>query len=505
MSSQLVNIIFGMKVKQARTDLGINVSEFAAQCDLSPSYVTEIEKGRKYPRADKIIRMAEVLGKSYDDLVSIRLEPPLTHLGTALSSPILGQFPFDEFGIEMSDLINVLTREPDKASALLHAISEVGRQYDMKEQHFLRAALRSYQELHDNYFQDLEDSAAEFAKEFDLLKEIPVSRESLERIITRSFGLKLDFNRIAPDTSLTVYRSILVKGNPSTLVLNSQLHPSQLKFVLARELGYQYLGLTDRAITSSPDQVDSFQQVFNDFKASYFAGALLMPRPVMLDDIQAFFDLPTWTPAPLFDMLEKYDVSSESLLYRFTELVPQFFGMRLHYLRLHNAQDKRYRLIKELNMNRLRVPNRLADEHFCRHWLVVRLLHDLRLQQQKGAGANFAHPAAHKAPYVGIQMSEYLDANDHFLCFGFARPLSLQPHVNTCSIIGFRDDADLSRTIRFAKDPQIPHVIINETCERCPLTLEQCSLRAAPPTILESQQAQAKRRQALRQLIAQMR
>jgi hypothetical protein len=102
-------------------------------------------------------------------------------------------------------------------------------------------------------------------------------------------------------------------------------------------------------------------------------------------------------------------------------------------------------------------------------------------------------------------MSEYLDANDHFLCFGFARPLSLQPHVNTCSIIGFRDDADLSRTIRFAKDPQIPHVIINETCERCPLTLEQCALRAAPPTILEAQQAQTKRRQALRQLIAQMR
>ena len=112
--------------------------------------------------------IAEVLDKDYDDLVSIRLEPPLTHLGTALSSPVLGQFPFEEFGIEMSDIVGVLTRSPDKASALLHAVSEVGRQYDLQEHHFLLSALRSYQELHDNYFPDLEDAAADFAKDHGL-------------------------------------------------------------------------------------------------------------------------------------------------------------------------------------------------------------------------------------------------------------------------------------------------------------------------------------------------
>lgn len=93
MNTQLINIIFGMKIKQARTDTGMTLSEFAAQCDISPSYVTEIEKGRKYPRADKIMRMAEVLQKEYDDLVSIRLEPPLTQLGSALSSPFSVSFP----------------------------------------------------------------------------------------------------------------------------------------------------------------------------------------------------------------------------------------------------------------------------------------------------------------------------------------------------------------------------------------------------------------------------
>ncbi len=32
----------------------------------------------------------------------------------------------------------------------------------------------------------------------------------------------------------------------------------------------------------------------------------------------------TWDPQPLLDMLTKYDVTSEMLLYRFSELIPQF-------------------------------------------------------------------------------------------------------------------------------------------------------------------------------------
>jgi transcriptional regulator with XRE-family HTH domain len=75
MSINLVNVIFGMKVRQTRTEADLTLTDFAAQCDLSPSYVTDIEKGRKYPRADKIMRMAEVLGKDYDEMVSIKLPP----------------------------------------------------------------------------------------------------------------------------------------------------------------------------------------------------------------------------------------------------------------------------------------------------------------------------------------------------------------------------------------------------------------------------------------------
>ena len=500
MNTQLINIIFGMKIKQARTDTGMTLSEFAAQCDISPSYVTEIEKGRKYPRADKIMRMAEVLQKEYDDLVSIRLEPPLTQLGSALSSPVLGQFPFEEFGIEMSDLVNVLTRAPDKASALLHTFTEIGREYDMKEQHLLWSALRSYQELHENYFPDLEEAVLKFARKKKLLQEVPVTLERLRTIVEKDFGYEIDEERLKTDDVLSHYRSIFVKGVTPRLLINTRLHRHQVKFLLAREIGYQVLKLTDRAYTSSPDQINSFQQVLNDFKASYFGGALLMARQPMIQDIQTFFDRRTWSPQPLLDMLAKYGVSPEALMYRFSELVPQFFGLKPHFLRVNQTNGDRFQLVKQLNLNRLRVPNGLAvDEHFCRHWLVIRLLRHLERERQKGEVRDF------ERPIVGVQMSDYLDSRDRFLCFGFARPSPLEEGINSCGIIGFRAESSLAQIIRFADDPAISVELINETCERCSLDEAHCNLRAAPPIVLHARQERAERKQALRQLTAELR
>ncbi|MFT5193780.1 MAG: transcriptional regulator with XRE-family HTH domain [Cellvibrionaceae bacterium] len=498
MNTQLINIIFGMKVKQARLDTGMTLTEFASQAELSPSYVTEIEKGRKYPRADKIMRIAEVLHKDYDDLVSIRLEPPLTHLGTALSSPVLGQFPFEEFGIEMSDIVGLLTRSPDKASALLHAVSEVGRQYDLQEHHFLWSALRSYQELHDNYFPDLEDAAANFAKEYELNKDGQVTDDALRNILEKKYNYILDQDRLKDDAELQQYRSVFIRGNKPRLLLNTKLHAYQIRFLLAREIGYVALKLTDRANTTPPNQVDSFQQVLNDFRASYFASVLLMPRPQMLEDIQAFFDREEWSPDMLKAMMDKYRVTPENLMYRFSELIPQFFGLPIHYLRVHREGD-RYRLVRQLNLNRLRVPNGLAaDEHFCRHWLVVRLLTELQEKRASGDSTDM------NSPVIGVQVSEYLDQKAWFFCFGFAREMPLEG-VDSCGIIGFRIEPNLRNTLRFSGDVNVPQVTINETCERCSLTAAQCTLRAAPPRVLENNKLKDSRRKALQELVAEMR
>ncbi|MEZ4517142.1 MAG: hypothetical protein R3C44_10000 [Chloroflexota bacterium] len=101
---------------------------------------------------------------------------------------------------------------------------------------------------------------------------------------------------------------------------------------------------------------------------------------------------------------------------------------------------------------------------------------------------------------VDIQISEFLDSHDRFLCMGFGRRMVLSPDVASSVIVGFRIDDNLRQAIRFLDDPAIPQLMINETCERCPLTAEQCLVRGAPPTILLKQQAQITRQQALENL-----
>lgn len=500
MSPNLVNIIFGMKVRQARTEAGLTLSEFAQQSDLSPSYVTEIEKGRKYPRADKIIKIAEVLGKEYDDLVSIKLAPSLTHLESTLSSTMLQRFPFGEFGLEVADLVTLLTREPERASALLHAILDMVRHYDIKEEDFLQAALRSYQEIHENYFPDLEQAARDFTAEFGpaygFTGETAVSQPTLERILTAVYGYTLDYHTLSQDPHLSTFRSVHVPGRPPKLLLNSQLYSRQLRFLLARELGYQYLGLQERSHTSTAGEVHSFQQLLNDYRAAYFGGALLMPQTAVIADLATFFNQPTWQPERLMALLDRYDVTPEMLFYRFSELIPQHFGLQIHFLRYHQIGDD-YKLIRHLNLNQLSLPIGLGlQEHYCRRWLAVRLLREMADRQAAGDSDRFPPP--------GVHIARFLHSEDSYLVFGFARSLLLTPGVNSSVTVGFRLTPDLDRTIRFLHDPAIPHTFINGTCERCPLTADECQVRAAPPSALESARQDEARQLALDLIMARL-
>ncbi|HMT21742.1 MAG TPA: XRE family transcriptional regulator, partial [Promineifilum sp.] len=207
---------------------------------------------------------------------------------------------------------------------------------------------------------------------------------------------------------------------------------------------------------------------------------------------QAFFALPTWEPDRFSALLTTYDVTPEMMLYRFSELIPQFFGFKLHFLRFHRTVGTdEYQLVRPLNMNQLLVPSGIGlSEHHCRRWVSIRLL-----------GENAAATRVPREPLpVGVQISEFLETQEKFLCIGFGRRMVLSPATSSSVIIGFRVDAELRKTIRFLDDPDIPRTLIHETCERCPLRPDQCSVRAAPPTILTTQREHMARKMALTQL-----
>ena len=65
---QVVRLIFGLKLRELRQERNLSPAELARVCDVSVSYLNEIEKGKKYPKADKILSLSKALGVRYDQL-----------------------------------------------------------------------------------------------------------------------------------------------------------------------------------------------------------------------------------------------------------------------------------------------------------------------------------------------------------------------------------------------------------------------------------------------------
>ncbi|MEM8557739.1 MAG: helix-turn-helix transcriptional regulator, partial [Bacteroidota bacterium] len=95
-----LRLILGLKLKTLRQEQGRPLKDVAEAAGVSISYLSEIEKGKKYPKPEKLIDLAAALGTSYDDLVSLRVEDQLRDIKTAIASPFLREFPFELFGVE---------------------------------------------------------------------------------------------------------------------------------------------------------------------------------------------------------------------------------------------------------------------------------------------------------------------------------------------------------------------------------------------------------------------
>ena len=66
---EYIRLIFGLKLKQIRTEKNLSLFGLAKLSGLSKSYLNEIEKGKKYPKRDKIILLAEALEVIYNKKV----------------------------------------------------------------------------------------------------------------------------------------------------------------------------------------------------------------------------------------------------------------------------------------------------------------------------------------------------------------------------------------------------------------------------------------------------
>ncbi|MEM8963931.1 MAG: helix-turn-helix domain-containing protein, partial [Acidobacteriota bacterium] len=476
METEHLRTILGLKLRRLRQDRGLGLKDLARLSGMSISYLSEIEKGRKYPKPDKMLALARGLDVTFDDLVSLQVDQELNAVKDMMRSPLMQGFPFHLFGLRAQDVVSLVTDVPEKAGALVRTFLEVGRTYDVRVEQFLFAALRSYQQMHDNHFEDLERAAAGFVERHGWSDATTLEPEWLQGVLEDEYGYRVATLDPERYPSLAGLRSIFIDGDRPAVLLNPRLLPSQQAFQLGREIGYNLLGLDERSSTSSPLEVTTFDQVINDFKAAYFSGALLIDERDLVGRLANFlasktFDLPT-----LIAILDAYRATPELFLYRVSQIVPVHFGLtELFFMRFsHHPRgddELHIQLTKNLNMSRVPVPYGIGlSEHYCRRWPGLRLLADPRKQDRMR---------------FRIQRSHFIDDDSEFFVFSVARPLAIAAGAHTSISMGFLVDDVFKRRVRFWNDPAVPRHEVNLTCERC--RLPDCAERASPPLLIEEE------------------
>lgn len=498
-----LKLVFGLKLKQIRQDRGLSLKEVSAKTGLSVSYLSEIESGKKYPKPEKLIFLSKALDTPFDELVSMKIGKTLNPLMGLLDSALVREFPFQLFGINIRNVVDLATTSPEKAGALVRTLTEFTRSYDMKLEDFLFAALRSYQKVNRNYFAEIEQAASLFRKRNKLKGKGPELLEWMKAHLAAD-GLTLDQHTLSTIPELSRFRSVYVESHPPKLLVNPDLMPSQQAFILGRELGYRDMALRHRPKTSSWIEAHSFDQVLDNFKASYFAGALLLPEKTMLKDLKAFFKSKSWTPSSFMDMLKNYGVTPEMFFYRLSQLIPTHFDIpEIYYLRFsHTSQSNKYTLTKELNMSRLNMPSGAnLHEHYCRRWLAIS---QLREYEARAHTITQSQEPSAEAFHIGAQRSHFLDQGLSVFNLSIVRPLSLKRNDHSSMTLGIVISDDLRKKIQFIEDPTISDVDVGETCERCHLTEAGCQERAAEPRIYNQTMEMKQRKTALKDLLEEL-
>ncbi|MBO0950492.1 helix-turn-helix domain-containing protein [Fibrella forsythiae] len=470
-----VRLIFGLKLKQLRADQGLSTYDLADLTGLSPSYLNEIEKGKKYPKSEKIFAIAKALGTDYDSLVSLKVSKQLEPVVELLNSNVLNELPFDLFGIEPGYFLEVMANAPAKLSAFISTIIEIGRNYDLRVEQFYFSVLRTYQAMHDTYFDELEQQADAFLTAHPLPNSPVTLPALLTGVLTDIYGCTVTPYDDSSQPALASLRSVYIPES-NTLLINSRLSAEQTAFTLAREVGYRHLHLDNRPLESSMLAARSFDEVLNNFRASYFARAVLMPRAELMPILTKFVAQRTWQPDRLLSAIRRFGVTPEMFLLRTMSLLASGFGLNdLFFLRFDQpTEGQRFVLSKELHLSRLHTPHGVArDEHYCRRQVALTLLNDLRTQQATGSWNG--------QPACQAQITTYSSDGNAYLVLSIAK--SSPPSTTNSSInIGLPITDQLRSVFAFLDDPAIPRTDVGETCERCPIP--DCAVRAAAPVVL---------------------
>ena len=469
--SDYIRTIFGVKLRQLRQQKNWSLQEISEKTGMSKSYLNEIEKGKKYPKHDKILALADALDCNFDELVSIQLDKNLAPIGELMQKDFFRELPLELFGINKNSLINIVSEAPKKVNAFINTLIEIAQTYNFDKDHFYLSVLRSFQELYNNYFPEIEEKAIEFKKKYGLTT---ISIQTLEDILKQESDYQIYYEDYEEQGQLKHLRS-LYSADHKILSINQKLGEQQKLFILAKEIGFQYLNLQPRPNTYTWVKFTNFDSLVNNFYASYFAGCLLIPKDQLIQETKSIFSDKEWNNEKFDHLIENYTQSPETLFYRLTNILPEFFGMKdIFYLCFVKRKNgDKIDILKELHLNRHQAPHaNTTNEHYCRRWIAIKNMQNL----------------SDSKSLTAIQISEYKNSGLNYLVISTSQKNPFADGNNRSYCLGILLNPETTKQIKFLKN--ISRESVGVTCESC--SIKDCEVRQAPAIKLEKQELNEK-------------
>lgn len=475
--NQIIRFILAFKVKHLRLENKLSYQELGNLTGLSTSYLSDIEKGKRYPKPDKINELAKALQVDYDYLVSTSGTKKLKPIIDLINSNFLKLFPLEKFGISMEKALELFAQTPDQVNAFISTFFKIARNYQIRDQEFYLEALRSYQDMHNNHFPELEEAVQAFKKEFSIKDATSYSSEFLEEQLQELYDIRVDRKMLSNNQKLRNLRSFY-SPSKKILYLKSGLSSARENFLMGRELGFQFLQIDERPYETTIMNINSFEILFNNYKASHFAAALLIDTQSLIQDFDEIARENTVSPQKIIDLVHKYNVTPEMLFQRFTNILPYHFGLEdLFFIKLTTDESLNVlSMSKNLHLSQLHSPyNNLLEEHFCRRWVASKSMEDLFQKNQTHMIAN-------------VQVSDFQNSDNSYLCFSIAEKSNDSPSIAKSITIGLLINDKLKSKLHFLSEPDLTRKMVGTTCERCDIS--DCKQRVSEPFFIQQKEEQ---------------
>ena len=318
----LDSLTLGRRLRRLRTDAGLTLAEVAQAIGTVTSHLSVLENGKREAKLSELQAIARVLGASLDQVLSAE---PLTgraalevELERVQAGPLFASLGIPPLPVRKSlsddaiETVLALHRELQRVHSERAATPEEARRAN--------TALRTSMRARDNYFGELEATAA------DLLKAVGHEGGPLSQRLAAELAAHLGFTLHYVGDLPASTRSVTDLAN-GRIYLPVQHAPGRdARTTLLQALAGHVLG------RSEPRDYAEF--LHQRVETNYLAAALLIPEAGAVDFLQRAKER---RELAVEDLRDAFAVSYETAAHRFTNLATEHLGIPVHFLKVSSG------------------------------------------------------------------------------------------------------------------------------------------------------------------------